>query len=297
MKRWKMPCRDLAGALILGALLTACAAAPAPQPAPAAVREAPPPLASRESLHTTLWVQTAAEYEAAALQAYAAARAALDAALADPAWTAAVEQQGEEVAALPPAVILDVDETVLDNSPYQAWLLRSGEVYTPDSWNRWVEARAAAPVPGALDFTRHAASLGVTVFYVTNRRAPLLAATRDNLARHGFPLAEGHEVLMLRDGRPGWGSDKASRRRAVAEDFRVVQLLGDNLGDFLSGIDTTVAERAELVERYRGWWGERWILLPNPMYGSWLSALAGGGEDLSAEELLRRQYEALEVWE
>lgn len=292
----------LAGPLLLATVLAACAGPAPPRPAvtaaaPAAAVAPAPPVGSREGLLATLWVQSAAEYEAAALQAYAAARVALDAALADPTWTAAPEQEGADYASLPPAMILDVDETVLDNSPYQAWLLTQGVAYDLGSWHRWCDAGMAEPIPGALEHTRYAASRGVTVFYVTNRRAVVLEGTRANLARHGFPLAADRETLLLRGARPDWGSDKGTRRAEVAREFRIVQMVGDNLGDFLSGIDTTPAERAALVERYRDWWGERWIMLPNPMYGSWQGALFGNDWSLPQEEILRREYQALEPWQ
>lgn len=292
----------LAGPLLLAAVLAACAGPAPPRPAapgavPGAAVAPAPPVGSREGLLATLWVQSAAEYEAAALQAYAAARVALDEGLADPTWTAAVEQEGTDYASLPPAIILDVDETVLDNSPYQSWLVTEGVYYDLDSWHRWCDEGLAEPIPGALEHTRYAASRGVTVFYVTNRRAPVLEGTRANLARHGFPLVADRETLLLRGSRPEWGGDKGSRREEVAREFRIVQMVGDNLGDFLSGIDTTLAERAALVERYRDWWGERWIMLPNPMYGSWQGALFDNQWSLPEEEILRRQYQALEPWQ
>src|SRR5690606_35019318 len=132
----------------------------------------PAVVGANENLHATLWTQTAAEYRAVALQTYAAARERLADALADPSWSAEVAQlRAGGFEALPPAVILDVDETVLDNAPYQARLIRDGGVYTPETWAAWVEEAAAAAVPGALAFTRAADSLGVAVIYLTNRRA------------------------------------------------------------------------------------------------------------------------------
>lgn len=227
-----------------------------------------------ELLNATLWVQTSAEYTGAAEQAYLLARLMLDRALAEPDWTAALEQSaagGYE--SLPPAVILDVDETVLDNSPYQArQILDRFEFETP-SWHVWVREEKATPVPGALEFTRYAAERGVTVFYVTNRRAEVEEATRRNLERFGFPFVDGVDTLLTRDEREDWGSDKGSRRRVVGADYRILLLVGDNFGDFASGIDTTVERRAELAEQYADMWGSRWIVLPNPQYGSWDGAL------------------------
>lgn len=273
--------RALAAGLVL---LAACATAPARE-------EAAAPPAEHPLLQSVLWVQTAAEYVAAAEQAFAAARAALPRALADTTWTAALEQSGD-YAALPPAVIVDVDETVLDNSPFEAQLIRSGEEFDPARWSAWVDEAAAPPVPGALEFARAAERSGVTIFYVTNRDAPQEAGTRRNLEAAGFPLAEEEDVVLLRGEREGWSSDKSSRRAWVAERHRVLLVIGDDFNDFVFA-RLPVEERDALVRRHADRWGERWIVLPNPMYGSWEGAVTGPGEDLTPEQELQRKLERL----
>ncbi|MEZ4380788.1 MAG: 5'-nucleotidase, lipoprotein e(P4) family [Nannocystaceae bacterium] len=256
---------------------TACPDDAASAPAPA---EAP----SRPGLSATVYNATAAEYRAATLQAFAVAKVALDAALADGMWSAAPEQQGD-VRDLPPAVILDVDETVLDNSPYQAWLAKVGGRFEPATWSAWVEAREAPAIPGAVDFTRYAASKGVTVFYVSNRDVSGEAATRDNLAAHGFPLADGDvDVVLLKNEREDWGSAKGTRRAAVAAGFRVVMLVGDNLGDFTDSSEGSMDQRGAIVEHHGDWWGSRWIMIPNPMYGGWEKAALGGAKPATPRE-------------
>ena len=239
--------------------------------------ESPPeslPDAVHENLNATLWVQSSAEYVGAAEQAYLLARLMLDRALEDPTWSAALEQQAAgKYEELPPAVILDVDETVLDNSPYQARQIVDGFEFTTATWHDWVREAQATPVPGALAFTRYAAEHGVAVYYVTNRRAEVESATYENLGRLGFPMGGEVDTLLTRDEQPDWGSDKGTRRMVVGADHRILLLVGDNFGDFASDIDTTVALRAELAKRYSGLWGERWIVLPNPQYGSWDGAL------------------------
>lgn len=247
-----------------------------------------------EGLNATLWVQTAVEYEASALQAYELAGRMLERALADPTWTAALEQTGD-FSELPPAVILDVDETVLDNGPYQARLILDRDVFGPETWDAWVEERAAAPVPGALEFCVRAAERGVTVFYVTNRRAHLEEATRDNLAAHGFPLAEGVDAVMTRGETEEWDtSDKGPRRRAVAAGYRILLLVGDNMGDFVSAAEGTVAERQEFATEHREAWGSRWITLPNPQYGSWEGAVLGFDYSRPRDEVLESKRRALD---
>lgn len=250
--------------------------APAATPAPAPAATTPPATVSPDDqLNAVLWTQTSVEYRASALQAYATARAQLDRALVDPSWSAAVEQQGRDTAGLPSAIILDADETVLDNSPFQARLIVDGGTYNEEIWAKWTAERAAGAVPGAVAFTQYARQQGVTVFYVTNRDAPLEADTRANMAALGFPLDEARDTVLTRKERPEWASDKTSRRELVAREFRILLLVGDDLGDFLPNRGT-VAERDARVAPYEAWWGTKWIVLPNPMYGSWESALRAG---------------------
>ena len=280
--------------LLAVVLLTGCRTTQLGAPAESALTL---PYPGGENLHATLWTQTATEYRALAVQTYAVALDRLDDALADSSWSADVEQlRAGGFEALPPAVILDVDETVLDNAPYQARLVRDGGAYSSETWKAWVEEAAATAVPGALDFTRAADSLGVAVIYLTNRRDDEEEATRRNLDALGFPIATNFDAVVTRGERPEFApSDKAPRRAAVAERFRIVQQLGDNLGDFLSGVDTTIEARHRLADAYAGWWGERWFVLPNPQYGSWESALFDHDYSLTREEQLRRKIEALDT--
>lgn len=284
-------------ALLLAAAFSACATArpgpPAPPSAPPSTPSAGAPPSEHPTLYGTLWIQTAAEYRASAWQAYAAARSSLARALEDTTWTAALEQEGTRYGGLPPAIILDVDETVLDNSPNQARMIRSGGKFEPESWTQWVEEARAPPVPGAPEFLGLADSLGVTVFYVTNRDAPQEEATRRNLAAAGMPLDPEVDTVLLRGEREEWASDKSSRRRAVAERYRVVLLVGDDFNDFVPA-NLPRADRDRLVERYRELWGERWIVLPNPTYGSWERALYSGATDPDEADRARLRLEALE---
>jgi 5'-nucleotidase (lipoprotein e(P4) family) len=263
--------------LIALVFLASCAShAPAtPTPARAQSSTAQP----HENLNAVLWVQTALEYEASALQAYRLAALQLDAALADPAWTAAIEQTGD-ASKLPPAVIVDIDETVLDNSYYQARMIRENTPYSNETWDPWVmEARATA-IPGAREFTQYATAKGVTVFYVTNRTANLEAATRHNLEREQFPVPPGVDTILTRGERPDWSaSAKGPRRAYVAASYRILMLVGDDLGDFVVDASGSPAERRQRTAPYDQWWGRRWIMLPNPTYGSWERAIVGEDKD------------------
>ncbi|HUO85336.1 MAG TPA: HAD family acid phosphatase [Thermoanaerobaculia bacterium] len=285
----------LLAAMFAVSLLGSCVVVTESEPATPA-KPAPAAAAStHENLHVVLWMQTAAELDALSRQTFVLAGRLLAEGLADPSWTAtphvAAETEGT------PAIVADVDETLLSNAAQEARLILSGESFTPETWKEWVDEAKAPPMPGAVAFTRDAARRGVTVFYVTNRRADEEAATRENLRRLGFPLRDDLDTILTRGERPEWGSDKMSRIAHVARDHRVLLLLGDNLGDFLPDVETTLEARAAMIERWDAMWGARWIVLPNPAYGSWLASLLGNERGLSRDEELRRKLEALDTLE
>jgi acid phosphatase len=227
---------------------------------------------SHEDLHAVLWMQTAAEYRALTTAMYARAVPVLDRALQDPAWTAATEQTGT-FGSLPPAVIIDLDETVLDNSAFQGQLVRDRQPYTEAAWEDWVRTAQAGAVPGAPAFIHTVEERGVRVFYVSNRAAAQEGSTLANLRTLGVD-ATGDRVLS--PGEHGWTTDKSVRRAFVAEHHRVLMLVGDDLGDFVAIARLSPAEREALVDRYADRWLERWVILPNASYGSWLRALTPG---------------------
>ncbi len=228
-------------------------------------------------------MQSGAESRAAALQTYATARRALDAALADPAG-------GTQ----PAAIILDLDETALDNARYAARSVQKGKTFQfDDDWNEWVTEAAADAVPGAKEFLVYAHSRGVTPFYITNRTAGMEADTRRNLSSLGFPLPTNVDTVLVRGERDDWNTfDKTTRRDFVAAQYRVLLLLGDDLNDFTSASGKSVSERAAIVEEAASSWGTRWIIVPNPIYGSWESAVTGGSG--TPCEQMRKKADALE---
>ena len=255
----------------------ACASRTVPPAAAPVQASAVPPAAVMPAAKPVLpdsivWFRTSVEYRAVTTQSYRLAELMLDRALADKTWTAALEQTGD-CGSKPPAVILDVDETVLDNSESQERDVRDGAAYSEARWAVWCNERRAVPIPGALEFTRAAAAKGVAVFYVTNRDRALEQATRDNLAKYSFPLDPSRDTVLARAERPEWASsDKSPRRSVVAQDFRILLLVGDDFGDFVSGARGTLAARQALGDANAAKWGVKWIALPNPMYGSWKTA-------------------------
>jgi 5'-nucleotidase (lipoprotein e(P4) family) len=257
-------------------LLSACAAMPATRPAPSTsiAAETPPP---DDSLNATVWFQTSVERDLVFREIYRAAGARLDAALADKGWDALPkEDRDNDPRALPPAIIVDVDETVLDNSPSQVRQIRDGSEFNEATWGEWVNQRAARPLPGALEFLRAAAAKHVTVFYISNRDASLAEATLDNLRSAGFPIAGAGQFLGLGtfvEGCEQEGSEKSCRRQLVGRKYRVLMQFGDQLGDFVQVLANTRDGRREAIAPYADWIGERWWTLPNPMYGAWEPAL------------------------
>lgn len=250
-----------------------------------------------EKFIPTLWVQTAVEWEGLCRQAFQQARAALDFALKkNKKHSAALEQQTGSLKKKKPAVILDIDETVLDNSPGQARQVMANTGFVPKDWTAWVAEARAKAIPGAVEFCRYAASRGVTVFFVTNRDASEEAATRRNLERWGFPLDARIDTVLTRNEKPEWSSsDKASRRTVVASTHRIVLLVGDDLGDFVGGARTSVAERRKLTAGHVERWGRDWIVLPNPGYGSWEDALYDQPRPAEAEARIKQKQRYLDV--
>lgn len=233
---------------------------------------------SHDLLMASLWVQRAAEYQAITQQVYRSAARMLPEKIADPLWTAELEQRGAgDYSTLPPAVILDIDETVLDNSPFQTRLI-TGEAHADErfeaDWQRWTDERRAELLEGAAGFLRTAQQLGVRVFFVTNRTASQEEATIQNLRAHGIYATD--ETVLTKFEQSGWDSSKVKRRAFVSERYRVVMIIGDDLNDFFSGVrgeEISLDSRKERLVPHLHMMSEGWFLLPNPMYGSWAKSL------------------------
>ncbi|HET7711956.1 MAG TPA: HAD family acid phosphatase [Thermoanaerobaculia bacterium] len=232
-----------------------------------------------------LWAQRAAEFEAIGLQVYLSGLRLLDTAMSDPAWTA-ISSKGTS-----PAVVVDVDETIADTTAAQTELVRTGAPYDQETFDR-ISNNVSRPIPGAKEFLAEAARRGAAVFYVSNRRAASEAGLRTFLSRHGFPLSENEDRVLLR-GENNWTSrDKSGRREFVASKYRLIMLFGDDLNDFVAAEGKTPEERLALVAQNRDKWGRSWFMLPNPHYGSWERAL-GVSDDVAPCDRIRRKIELL----
>ena len=267
----------LACAIALGGCKRADTLAPGETPTAVPAAVAKPATPADDNLNAVLWMQASAEYPAVTTTVYRAAADKLDAALKEKHWDALVtDERGNAATGLPPAVIMDVDETVLDNSPYQARLVREGKEYDEVTWDGWVAEKKARAVPGVVEFAKAASAKGVTIVYLSNRAVHLKDATIANLKAVGMPVKDDSVFLGLGtvvEGCEQNGSEKNCRRRLAGQQYRVLMQFGDQLGDFVQITANTPEGRAQLLDEYGDWFGERWFMLPNPSYGSWEPAV------------------------
>jgi len=293
----------LAAALSLAACkptsLTAPSGAAAKPATATAAKPATGDVGANDNLNAVLWVQRAAEYEAVTQTVYRAAADQLDAALKQPNWDALVPgERGNAATGLPPAVVMDVDETVLDNSPYQARLVHDGASYDEATWDLWVAEKKAKPVPGVVDFAKAAAAKGVTILYISNRAVHLKDATIANLRAEGLPVKDDSVFLGLGtfvEGCEQNGSEKLCRRKLAGQKYRVLMQFGDQLGDFAEIVSNTPKDRDALYAEYADWFGERWYMLPNPTYGSWEPAVFNNAWEQHAADRRKAKLDALEL--
>lgn len=201
--------------------------------------------------HSMYWQKNAAEYHALCIQAYNVAKMKVDQALA------ATSEK-------PLAIIADIDETVLSNQPYNEMLIAKNISFTQENWAEWVNKKSAVPIPGALEFYNYADSLGIEVLYLSNRRVENYAPTKANLISAGFPF-DDDTIMLLRDK----DGNKKARRKQLAL-YNVVLLIGDNLSDFDESFYKQPNDiRINRLKDSSALFGEKFILIPNLIYGSW----------------------------
>ena len=201
--------------------------------------------------HSMYWQKNSAEYKALCIQAYNIARTKIDYALAS---------KSEK----PLAVIADIDETVLNNLPYNEMLIDSSLNFTQKTWSYWVNKKIATPIAGALDFFDYADAKGIEIIYISNREVENYEPTKNNLISMGFPFYDD-TIMLLREDE----GNKTSRRNQLS-DYNIVLILGDNLADFDGLYYRNSNEKRSLtVDKQKNLFGERFILFPNLIYGSW----------------------------
>ncbi|MGU9814903.1 5'-nucleotidase, lipoprotein e(P4) family [Pseudomonas sp. LF135] len=262
----------------------------------AGCQQTPP---ANDQLDAVLWTQTSIEHELIYRQLFANATRQLDVALADPTWDA-LPFPPRNLTGLPPAVVVDIDETLLDNVSLNARDIINNQVYSYDRWNTWVDQAKAQALPGAVTFLQAAEQKGIKVYYLTNREHSQVAATVANLRLRGFPVDSDEQVLAASTPTghcESAGYGKNCRRQWVASHARVLLMAGDSLGDFVQAEHNTLADQRKAVAPYVNWLGQRWFLLPNPSYGNWYSAPYGDDEKLPFERKRQLKQQALQLQE
>ena len=229
------------------------------------------------SLNAVLWQQRSGEYKALCYQAFALAKIKLNEKIA-------LHKKDE----MPLAIVTDIDESVLDNSPQQASDILHHRTYTEENWKDWTSKAVAGALPGAVAFFQYADKMGVQCFFVSNRRPEERAATIKNLAEAGFPQADTVHVMMK-----DTTADKEYRRLKIKAHYNIALLIGDNLNDFDKMFYQQPSyTRCNLVRDNSDLFGDVFIILPNAMYGDWESAL-WNGKKITPEEADKLKHEAL----
>ncbi|AIF46170.1 5'-nucleotidase, lipoprotein e(P4) family [Dyella japonica] len=250
-----------------------------------------------DNLNAVAWSQTAIEHDLIYLQTYRDAQSRLLSALADKQWDALPKDDRLAPAkGLKPAVVLDIDETVLDNSPYQARLIKSGGEYNEADWAAWCNEQRARALPGVVEFTQFAAAHGVAVLYISNRAKDLDQVTLANLRKAGLPVSGPEAFLGLGtfvEDCEQIGTEKGCRRQLISHKYRVLMQFGDQIGDFVTVLANNAAGRQKAMAPYLDWIGTRWFVLPNPTYGAWEPALFNNDWTAPRDERRRQKIQSL----
>lgn len=239
-----------------------------------------------------LYMQKAAEYRALAYQAFNLARWQLDADFDKK----NVKKLPKAEQKKPRAIMVDIDETMLDNSPAQAYQIKHRVAFNLKDWYTWGEMRKAKAIPGSVEFMNYATAKGVKVFYVSNRDEVQRQATIDNLKNVGFSDVSNENLLLRQldaDGKPF--SPKGPRRDSIMQKYRIVLQIGDNLDDFSGCFEKKpISERFSEADKFKSEFGRAWIVLPNAMYGTWENAIYDYGR-LSEAQKAEKRISALEL--
>ena len=216
-------------------------------------------LRSRENTMGTLWYQNAAEVDALYQQGYNVATNKLKELLKQPTDK-------------PYSIVLDIDETVLSNIPFQVKMIKDGTAFNPKLWDEWVQKAEAKPVAGAKEFLQFADKNKVQIYYISDRTDAQVDATIKNLEAQGLPVQGRDHLMFKKEG----DKSKEGRRQEVLKHTNLVMLFGDNLVDFAEFSTKSEADRDKMFEQLKAEFGDKFIIFPNPMYGSWESAVYQG---------------------
>lgn len=262
----------------LGLVISGCATREHPA-APASSAQA---RLTDQTVMAVNWVQQSGEISALAYQAFNSAQTAFLASKARP--------------GLKKAVVVDLDETMIDNSAYAGWQIKQAQPFSDKTWSQWTQAREAKAMPGAIAFSHFVSQHGGRIFYVSNRGQADLTATVDNLQALGFADVTPQNLLLKPTG---GSSDKTARFHQVEQQgYDIVVYVGDNLNDF-SGepYHRLNSERRDFVNRHQGDFGRKYIVLPNPSYGDWEGGLSKDYLPASDEQKLKIRAERIDAWD
>ncbi len=227
----------------------------------------PATLVADGKLWSSLFQQRAAEYKALCIQAYNIARLRVD-------------ELFPLATTKPKAIVTDIDETFLDNSPYAVHRASQDQDYTIDTWIQWTAKGDADTLAGALSFFNYAAFINFEIFYVTNREEKEREGTLQNLEKFNFPFADNAHLILRQNT-----SSKELRRQQIARTHEIVLLLGDNLADFSSLFDKkSEKEREQHVQQPAAEFGKKFIVLPNANYGGWEEAIYNNSYNWTAAQ-------------
>ncbi len=250
-----------------------------------AQQETPPPPDNEYQVGAILFHQKAAEYRALTYQAFNLARMQLD---LDKKKSKKLPKSERKK---PRAIVIDADETVLDNSPFQAKLAKENKPFVMQEFFDWKKSGKSKAVPGSVEFLNYAKSKGVDIFYVSNVPNSFKQVTIDSLKQNGFPDATEENVMLITDV-----GSKEPRRQKVAETHRIIMFIGDSLNDLSVVFEgKSTADRFAEVEKAKEMWGTKFIVIPNVMYGAWESAIYEG-QRLTEEEKSKKRVETLEIY-
>lgn len=203
--------------------------------------------------------------------------------------TLRLEQISKTRKGLPLAIITDIDETILDNSYFEAELIRNDSEYSFELWKQWTDKASATLVPGAGNFLKEAKKKGISIFYISNRDTSEIKSTLINLKKYNLPDADMRHLIFQKDE-----SSKEARRNQVMKNYNVVLLLGDNLNDFTALFEKKSShDRKTEVDNVEKEWGKRFIVIPNGVYGEWENALYNYKHHLTPEQRNKILMEAL----
>ena len=225
---------------------------------------------------STLWYQRSSEMKAIYYQCFNWAKIRIDSEVA--------KNDSKKL-----AVVVDIDETMLDNSPFETNCIQTGKGYSKETWSEWTSQINAKPLPGAVEFSKYAESNHVEIFYISNRGVAEFDVTLKNLQKENFAFADSSHLLLKTNT-----SSKKSRRNLIKENYEIILLIGDNMGDFSEIFeDRSDNFGFNLIEENKEFFGERFIVLPNPMYGGWENEVFEGNRNLNNEEKYQLRKENL----